>query len=141
MKGDDELAYLEFKEQSDGTQRVYSFAGPWLDIVDRSRVVVVDELDRSLHPHLVQFLIRFINRSWAASPNKAQLVATVHDTLPLEDALDRTQIWFTEKGLDQAATLTPLSAYRPRKHESLRRGYLGGRYGAIPNVAEFEVIE
>lgn len=141
VKGGDDLAFLEFKEQSDGTQRVYSFAGPWIDVVDRSRVVIVDELDRSLHPHLVQFLIRFINRSWVASPNKAQLVATVHDTLPLEDALDRTQIWFTEKGLDQAATLTPLSAYRPRKNESLRRGYLGGRYGAIPNVAEFEVIE
>ena len=141
VKGDDDLAYLELGEQSDGTQRVYSFAGPWLDVVDRSRVVVVDELDRSLHPHLVQFLIRFINRPRAASRNRAQLVATVHDTLPLEDALDRTQIWFTEKGLDQAATLTPLSAYRPRKNESLRRGYLGGRYGAIPNVAEFEAIE
>ena len=141
VKGGDDLAYLELDEQSDGTQRVYSFAGPWLDVVDRSRVVVVDELDRSLHPHLVQFLIRFINRPRAASRNRAQLVATVHDTLLLEDALDRTQVWFTEKGLDQAATLTPLSSYRPRKNESLRRGYLGGRYGAIPNVAEFETIE
>ena len=97
VKGDDDLAYLELGEQSDGTQRVYSFAGPWLDVVDRSRVVVVDELDRSLHPHLVQFLIRFINRPRAASRNTAQLVATVHDTLLLEDVLDRTQVWFTER--------------------------------------------
>ncbi len=141
VRGGNDLAYLELGEQSDGTQRVYSFAAPWLDVVDRSRVVVVDELDRSLHPHLVQFLIRFINLPQPAGRDGAQLVATVHDTLLLEDALDRTQIWFTEKGLDQAATLTPLSAYRPRKNESLRRGYLGGRYGAIPNIAELEAIE
>ena len=135
VKGTESLAYLDFFEQSDGTQRMYSFALPWLDIIDQDRVVVVDELDRSLHPHLVRFLIAFINRP---GKTRAQLVATTHDAALLQDrdVLHRNQVWFTEKGLDQAASLTPLSDYHPRKKESLSRGYLGGRYGAIPNVSD-----
>ena len=135
IKGSDTLAYLELDEQSDGTQRMYSLALPWLDFIDQDRVIVIDELDRNLHPHLVKFLIEFINRP---RETRAQLVATMHDAIPLQerDVLDRNQVWFTDKDSDQAASLVPLSDYRPRKRESLLRGYLGGRYGAIPNVAD-----
>lgn len=140
VKGDDSLAFLELDEQSNGTQRVYEFAGPWLNVVERNRVVVVDELDRSLHPHLVRFLIRFINDWSTTNEHRAQLVATVHDTQLLESAIDRRQVWLTEKSHDQTVQLTPLFSYRPRKNESLRRGYLGGRYGAIPNVADSKDI-
>ena len=141
VEGGGELAYLDLDEQSDGTQRVYSFALPWFDVIDHDRVVVVDELDRSLHPHLVRFLVGFINRTGERKMQRAQLVATVHDVTLLQDAVDRNQVWLTEKGLDQAAWITPLSDYRPRKNESLPRGYLGGRYGAVPNVAEPESID
>ena len=141
QEGFDGLCYLDLDEQSDGTQRVYSFAGPWLDVVDNGRVVVIDELDRSLHPHLVSFLIEYINRQGGETGQNAQLIATVHETMLLQDALDRNQIWFSEKDADQAATLTPASSYRPRKGESLFRGYLGGRYGAIPNVVAPETID
>ncbi len=141
QKGTDTLRYLDLSDQSDGTQRVYAFAGPWLEVIDSRRVVVVDELDRSLHPHLVRFLIGFFNRPDKDVGPHAQLVATVHDATLLKDALDRNQIWFSEKGADQSASLTPLSNYKPRKNESLVRGYLGGRYGAIPNIAEVESIE
>lgn len=140
VKGKKGLAFLDLDQLSDGTQRIYAFAGPWLDIVDRNRVVVVDELDRSLHPHLVWFLIRFIHDCYTTTEHRAQIIATVHDTHLLEDALDRRQVWLTEKNLDQSAMLTPLATYKPRKNESLRRGYLGGRYGAVPNVAEMEAI-
>ena len=138
VAGSDDLAYLELGDQSDGTQRVFSFATPWLDVMEESRVVVVDELDRSLHPHLVRFLVGLINR---ASATRTQLVATVHDVTLLQDALDRNQVWLLEKGPDHAASLTALSDYHPRKNESLVRGYLGGRYGAIPNVAEPDLLD
>lgn len=131
----DDLTYLDFNEQSDGTQRMYAFAGFWLEVIDHERVIVIDELDRSLHPHLAKFLIEFINR-----PNKtrAQLIATTHNVVLLQnqDVLNRNQVWFMEKDANQAASLVPLSDYRPRKKESLLRGYLGGRYGAIPNVSD-----
>ena len=131
----DDLIYLDFDEQSDGTRRIYTFAGFWLDVIDRERVMVIDELDRSLHPHLARFLIQFINRSNKA---QAQLIATTHNATLLQDqdVLDRNQVWFMEKGANQAASLVPLSDYHPRKKESLLRGYLGGRYGAIPNVSD-----
>ena len=135
IENSDDLIYLNFNEQSDGTQRIYAFAGFWLDVIDRERVIVIDELDRSLHPHLAKFLIEFINR-----PNKAQaqLIATTHNVTLLQDqdVLDRNQVWFMEKSTNQAASLVSLSDYRPRKKESLLRGYLGGRYGAIPNVSD-----
>lgn len=140
VKGGDRLAFLELDKQSDGIQRIYALASPWLEVVERGGVVVVDELDRSLHPHLVQFLIRYINDSHPPNRHRAQLVATVQDTLLLESAVDRRQVWLTEKIQDQTARLTPLFSYKPRKNESLRRGYLGGRYGAIPNVADSPVI-
>ena len=142
VAGAADLAYLPLDEQSDGTQRVYAFAGPWLDVIDHGRVVVVDELDRSLHPHLVRFLVGLINRVGRAHGQRAQLVATVHDVALLRDRdiLDRNQVWLTEKDPDQSARLTPLSDYRPRRKESLLRGYLGGRYDAVPNVAEPESV-
>ena len=140
VKGGDRLAFLELDKQSDGIQRIYALASPWLEVVERGGVVVVDELDRSLHPHLVQFLIRYINDSHPPYRHRAQLVATAQDTQLLESAVDRRQVWLTEKSQDQTASLIPLFSYKPRKNESLRRGYLGGRYGAIPNIADSRVI-
>ena len=140
QKGTGKIVYLDLAHQSDGTQRLFAFAGPWLDIVTSRRVVIVDELDRSLHPHMVRFLIQFINRSGGEAGEGAQLVATLHETTLLEDALDRNQIWLSDKDSEHAASLTPLSNYNPRKNESLFRGYLGGRYGAVPNIAEPEAV-
>ena len=112
QKGTGRIVYLDLDHQSDGTQRLFAF---------------VDELDRSLHPHMVKFLIQFINRSGGEEGEGAQLIATLHETTLLEDALDRNQIWLSDKDAEQAASLTPMSNYSPRKNESLFRGYLGGR--------------
>lgn len=134
----DEASHLlRLEEESDGTQRMFSLAGPWLDIMDHDRVVVIDELDRSLHPLLVASLIRRINSRSGGGEKRAQLIATLHDVTPLDDALERGQIWFTEKDRrSEAARLKPLSDYRPRSREALMRGYLGGRYGGVPVVIE-----
>lgn len=133
-----ERHYLDINDESDGTRRLFAFAGPWLDVLENDRVVVIDELDRSLHPLLVASLIRRINGAGAHEDCKrAQLVATLHDVTQLRDALDRSQIWFTEKDREsEAASLTPLSDFRPRPNEALVRGYLGGRYGGVPIVRE-----
>ena len=70
-------------------------------------------------------------------PKNAQLIFTTHDTNLListlgEPALRRDQIWLTEKDQEGATVLYPMTDYKPRKAESLERGYLQGRYGAIP---------
>ena len=132
---------VNIDDESDGTQRLFAFAGPWLDILDNKRVVVIDELDRSLHPLLVASLIRRINSAGTPEDEKrAQLVATLHDVSLLRDVLDRSQIWFTDKDRrSEAATLTPLSDFSPRPREALVRGYLGGRYGGVPIIGESEL--
>ena len=130
--------FLKLAEESDGTQRLFSLSGPWLDIMDNDRVVVIDELDRSLHPLLVASLIRRINsESDSRREKRAQLIATLHDVTLLNDVLDRGQIWLTEKDRhSEAALLKPLSDFRPRPKEALMRGYLGGRYGGVPVIIE-----
>ena len=132
---------INIDDESDGTQRLFAFAGPWLDILDSNLVVVIDELDRSLHPLLVASLIRRINSEAEYEDGKrAQLVATLHDVTLLRDVLDRSQVWFTDKDRkSEAASLTPLSDFRPRAREALVRGYLGGRYGGVPIVGESEL--
>ena len=129
---------VDIVDESDGTQRLFEFAGPWLDILENHRVVVIDELDRSLHPVLLAYLIRRINSTDEPNDGKrAQLVATLHDVTLLRDVLDRSQIWFTDKDRrSEAATLTPLSDFSPRPREALVRGYLGGRYGGVPIIGK-----
>lgn len=142
VRGTDELHFLDLEDESDGTQRVFALALPWIEILEHDRVVVIDELDRSLHPLLLASLVRRFNRGDAGErPCRAQLIATLHDTSLLGSVLARSQVWFTEKErASEAATLTPLLDYRPRKAEALERGYLAGRYGGIPIPATPEIV-
>ena len=125
-------ARFEFHEESLGTQRLYAFAAPVLDVLRNGKLLVVDELDSSLHTLLVRRLVNMFNNS-VTNPNGAQLVFSTHDTSLLEDSLfRRDQVWFTEKNRNQATKLYPLTDFSPRKKEALERGYLAGRYGAVP---------
>ena len=138
-EGCTETHFLDLDEESDGTQRLFALAGPWLDVLDNDLVVVVDELDSSMHTHLTAALVRQINSAPLDGESRcAQLVATLHDTTPMKAGLDRDQIWFVDKDpATEASSLTPLSAFKPRRRESLEQGYLGGRYGGVPVIAEY----
>ena len=139
--GSGESHSLDLEAESDGTQRYFSLAGPWLDVLDNDRVVVVDELDQSLHPLLVASLVGHFNGEMGHEPCRAQLVMTVHDVTLLQEELDRGQVWLTEKDREtEAASLTAMADYRPRKDEALMRGYLGGRYGGVPVVVRPEAL-
>lgn len=133
-------ARFEFHEESLGTQRLYSFAAPVLDVIQRGKLLIVDELDSSLHSLLVRHLVNLFHNK-LANPHGAQLIFSTHDTTLLEDSLfRRDQIWFTEKGRDQATKLYPLTDFSPRKNEALERGYLTGRYGAIPFLPALPLV-
>ena len=130
---DHETYELNMDEESDGTQRLFEMSGPWLDVLEKGEILIVDELDRSLHPVLSKALIKMFNNP-EINKNNAQLIFTTHDTTLLDDEIFRPdQIWFTEK--DNSMTkLYPLLDFRPREDESLQQGYLLGRYGAIPFI-------
>ena len=132
-------AKFEWPDESDGTQRMFSLAGPLFEILRDSRVLCVDELDRSLHPLLVRQLVEMFHNPNLNSGG-AQLIFTTHDTSLLSaDILRRDQVWFTEKTVEQDSRLYPLTDFSARKDEAFERGYLTGRYGAIPVLNPSEV--
>lgn len=125
-------ARFELQDESEGTQRLYSLVAPILDVLREGRILVVDELDSSLHTLLVRRLVSMFHDP-NINQNGAQLIFSTHDTSLLDHSLfRRDQIWFTEKDRVQATHLYPLTDFSPRKNEAWERGYLGGRYGAVP---------
>ena len=127
-------ADFELPDESQGTQKLFALAGPLWDIVNRGSVLVIDELDRSLHPLLVRQIVEAFQ---SQSPSKAQLIFSTHDTSLLDGKLlRRDQIWFAEKNREQSSNLVALSDFSPRKNEALESGYLSGRYGGIPILSD-----
>jgi len=124
-------AEFEFPDESEGTMKMFSLAAPLLDIISKGKTLVVDELDNSLHPLLVRQIVSTFNDP--RNTRGAQLIFSTHDTSLLESGLmRRDQLWTVEKNAAQASELVPLTEFSPRKGEALERGYLSGRYGAIP---------
>lgn len=133
---DDKPVFFSLAEESDGTQKLFAFAGPWLDVLAKGRILVIDELDTSLHPLLVRFLIENFHSN-VTNRNDAQLIFTTHDTSILDTELfRRDQVWFVEKDRENATKLYPLSDFSPRKGEALEKWYLKGRYGALPFIGD-----
>jgi len=131
---------LEFDEESAGTQTWLAMLSVAFGVLEQGGLLIVDELDRSLHPHLSASLVNLF-RDPHSNPLRAQLLFTTHDTTLLdEDTLGRDEIWFVEKDPDSGATrLFPLTDFHPRKNENTERRYLAGSYGAVPVVSEVDM--
>lgn len=134
-KGKDN-AWLNFSEESEGTQRFFTLFAPWMWALGRGAFVCIDEIESSLHPFLARKLIE-LYLSPEVNKRGAQLLFTTHNTFLLDqELLRRDQFWFTEKDDRGATHLYPLTDYSPRKKEALSKGYLSGRYGALPFIPE-----
>jgi hypothetical protein len=131
---------FEWADESCGTRRLFAMSGPWLFSLDQGLVLVVDEIDSSLHPHLVRKLVQMFHDS-ELNTNHGQLIFNTHDTTQLDGTLfRRDQIWLVEKDDSGASHLYPLLEFKPRKREALEKGYLQGRYGAIPFTGSFKEL-
>jgi hypothetical protein len=127
---------LPWDRQSAGTQKYFTLAGPWLDILKNGFFAGVDEVESSMHPLMVVELLRLLF-STEHNPQNAQVLFTTHNPLLLDLTLmRRDQIWFAEKDDEGASHLYPLTDYKVRKGESLIRGYLSGRYQAVPFIPD-----
>lgn len=124
---------LGIDEQSAGTRSWLNLVVHALQALENGGLLVVDEVDSSLHPHLTARLINLF-RDAETNPGHAQLLFTSHDATLLDDEiLARDEIWFVEKDPDSGATkLYPLTDFRPRKYENVEGRYLAGGYGAVP---------
>ncbi len=125
---------LEWDRESAGTHRFFALIGPWLDILENGYTVCIDEIETSMHPIMVRELLKLIF-SETENTGGAQVIFTTHNPLFLDGSLlRRDQVWFTDKDEEGASHLYPLTEYQPRQGESLIRGYMAGRYGAVPFV-------
>lgn len=128
---------FDLTDESEGTRKLFEFTGGWVRALTLGATLFVDELDRSLHPYITRFLVSVFQGS--KNRLNAQLIFTTHDTTLLDsNLLRRDQIWFVEKDAEQATHLYSLLDYRPRKDEALERGYMKGRYGAVPVVGKLD---
>lgn len=126
---------FSFRDESLGTRRLFALSGPWNEAIKEGHILFIDELDASLHPVLVKELLLLFNKAMGDAACSGQIIFNTHDVTLLDSTLfRRDQIWFTEKDKLGATHLYPLLDFSPRKKESLAKGYLQGRYGAIPFV-------
>lgn len=127
--------------ESLGTQQFFAMGGPLIDTLLNGYVLCVDELDDSLHPNLIRALVSMFHNP-DLNPHKAQLIFNTHDATLLDSSLfRRDQIWLVEKNSAGVSHLYSLLDYSPRKDEALAKGYLLGRYGAIPFIREDLLLE
>lgn len=123
------------EDESDGTQRLFALAGPFIHSMMNGHVLFCDELDSSLHPMLTRALVDMVHQH----PSSVfQFIFTTHDCSLLDaDLFRRDQVWFTEKNKAMSTDLYSLWDIKPRSEENFRKGYMNGRYGAIPFLGEF----
>lgn len=129
---------FELFEESDGTSRLFDFIPMLIDMRANDAVYVIDEVDRSLHPMLTLKLLEMYN-SLLGSDSQTQLICTTHESSLLSAApIRQDEVWFVEKDKNGESHLSSLCEYKPR--ENVRRGYLNGRYGAVPFFGELSNI-
>ncbi|HCA5284801.1 TPA: ATP-binding protein [Acinetobacter nosocomialis] len=130
--------YIDFdtsEEESDGTKRLFDLIPIIMSTVKGDNVVIIDEIERSLHPNLVQALIKFYIRF--ASDTYSQLILATHESALLDqEILRRDEIWFISKAKNGSSSLNSLSEYNQRFDKELRKSYLNGRFNGIPNLSE-----
>ena len=127
-----EYFQLLMEQESVGTQHFFARIGGWLQALENGALLVVDEIEDSLHPLLTRRLIEMVQDK-AVNTKGAQLIFTTHDAMLLDlNFFRRDQIWFAEKNDETCATeLYSLASFSPRKGENVRKGYLCLLYTSI----------
>lgn len=132
-----ENVVFEMDEESDGTRRLIDFIPMLVDVSKNDSVYLIDEIDRSMHPILTRGIIEyFLNQ---LTNTKSQLIVTTHESNLLNLELFRTdEIWFVEKSKQGSSNFYSLLEFKPRADKDIKKGYLNGRFGAIPFLSNPE---
>lgn len=132
-----EVEFFLDNQESLGTRRFIELSGPIFDVIGNGGILVVDELDNSLHSLLAKKIISIFN-SKKTNIKNSQLIFNSHNLESLEN-LRRDQVWMTEKNRMGVAFLFSLAEFKksPRREESISKRYLNGRYGAVPFLEDF----
>jgi AAA15 family ATPase/GTPase len=129
---DQSVFFLPFDSESRGTRRLISLLSPIFAALDKGGIVIIDELDASLHTYICMEIMRlFADKTY--NRKHAQLLATTHDTnLLSQPTVRRDQVWITEKSPSGKSVIYPLTDFRTKGTDNIERGYLRGRFGGVP---------
>ena len=142
---DDENNFIELetfeleKDESFGTKKFFQISAPVIDTLKNGKILLIDELDSSLHPILTKHLIKLFNDE-KINKNNAQLIFTTHDTNLLKPTMfKREQIWFAQKDKYGSTNLySMLEIKGVRANDDFEKHYIQGKYGAVPYIGDFE---
>jgi hypothetical protein len=134
---------FDWSEESYGTRSWFALLGPLLLALDEGAVLLIDELDASLHSRFAAEVVRLFHDP-LANPRGAQLVFTSHDATMLTTPsggrlLEPGQVWLTQKDKDGATELYPLTDAEPGEEEDLTQSYLAGAFGGVPSLIEGQI--
>jgi uncharacterized protein len=129
---------VEFRinEESDGTRRLLEYLPAWDELIKFDATYIIDEIERSIHPLVIKELVDKFSKD---ESTKGQLIFSTHESNLLDQEIFRTdEIWFTEKSISGATKLYSLSDFKEHNTIDIRKGYLNGRYGAIPFLGNLQ---
>ena len=136
---DGRQAVLDYEMQSKGTRTLITLLIPALGALAAGSLLVVDELDTSLHPDLARAFVSLFSKP-ESNPHGAQLVFSTHDVTLLDSGLlRRDEVWMADKDQQGASRVTPLSDFKLRSRDGIERAYRNGRVGGIPLGNEFHI--
>ncbi len=129
---------FEVAEESDGTQRLLDMIYVVRFIIYSDLTIIIDEIDRSLH---VNLLYQLVKKIMDEQGTKGQLIFTTHEASLLDlDVFRQDEIWFTEKDDKGSTDMYSLNTFKPVVDLDLRKGYLKGRFGAIPFLGNLKKL-
>lgn len=127
---------FRFDEESDGTRRLLEYLPALNSVIERSPTFIIDEIERSIHPLIIKELIEKFSKDKSTN---GQLIFSTHESNLLDQEIFRTdEIWFTEKNVLGSTKLYSLSDFKEHNTIDIRKGYLNGRYGAIPFLGNLQ---
>ncbi len=138
--GKSQLYTLELADESDGTRKLMSIAPAIESVLANGGLLLVDEIERELHPMLVEFIVAKF-QSKRSNPAGAQIIFTTHNTeLMNMELIRKDQLYFVDKSQENGVSeLYSISDFSTRTTDNIRKGYLLGKYGATPDVEIEEV--
>lgn len=147
VEGTDTFIEIPLSEESSGTQKMFFLFDFFMAALKEGSTLFIDELDAKLHPLLLRYIINMFHDS-SINKNNSQLIYTTHDNYTLtKDIFRRDQIWFVDKDKEGVSKLYSLVEYKIEEDRqstgnvSYGKDYLLGRYGAVPLLREFRLLE
>lgn len=123
-------------EESDGTRRLLEYLPALNNVIKYSPTIIIDEIERSIHPLIIKEIVGKFSKD---ESTKGQLIFSTHESNLLDQEIFRTdEIWFAEKNILGSTKLYSLSDFKEHNTIDIRKGYLNGRYGAIPFLGNLQ---